>query len=127
MPKLSVTTTARQEVGLEPRVRAQVRTDLMAYLDNLAAIRALEAKQDDIKSRIQQRFADADQLEALTDGTDFDGVKVKLVVGESKRLDKAKLMKKFGLSQTDLDACSKTTHNRPYVRITPKGEKSEDA
>ncbi len=126
MAKVSVTTTARTEVGLDTRTKAQIRVELHAYLDRQRQIAALQAQQDASKTKIQERFNDADALDALMDGVDIDGIKVKYVCGSQKRLDKTRLMKKFGLSQDDLDSCSPEKPSKPYVRITAPGEKEQE-
>lgn len=126
MPKVSVSTTARVEVGLEPRVKAQIRTALTEYCDLQAQIKRLTERQDAIKADVQAKFDEADALDALVDGTDVDGIKVKLVIGSSRRLDKMKLMKRHGLTQADLDACSPEKPNKPYVRVTARGAKEEE-
>lgn len=126
MAKVSVSTTVRQEVGLDLRTKAQIRTALMEYLDLQREMKLLQAKQDALKALVQTRFNDAEQLDALMEGTDVDGVKIKLVVGSNTKLDKTKLMKKHGLSQADLDACSKTTPSKPYLRVTARGEQEDN-
>ena len=126
MAKVSVTTTTRLEVGLDVRTKAQIRVALTEYLDLQRQIKALAAKQDGIKALVQQKFDDADQIDALMEGTDVDGIRLKLVCGSSRRLDKAKLMKVHGLTAEDIEACSPEKPSKPYVRIQAPGEKEEE-
>ena len=125
MPKVSVTTTVRQEIGLDVRTKAQIRVALTEYLDLQRQIKALTAKQDGIKALVQQKFDDADQIDALMEGTDVDGVKIKLVCGSSRRLDKAKLMKVHGLTAQDIEDCSPEKPSKPYIKISAPGERDE--
>ena len=125
MPKVSVTTTVRQEIGLDVRTKAQIRVALTEYLDLQRQIKALTAKQDGIKALVQQKFDDADQIDALMEGTDVDGVKIKLVCGSSRRLDKAKLMKVHGLTAQDIEDCRPEKPSKPYIKISAPGERDE--
>jgi hypothetical protein len=122
MAKVSVSTTVRTEVGLDLRTKAQIRVALSQYLDLQREIKMLTAKQEALKTLVQEKFSDADELDALIDGASIDGIKVKLVTGVTRSLDKKRLMKKFGLSQADLDSCSPEKPSKPYVRISAPSE-----
>lgn len=124
MPKApSISTSLATEVKLQPRVKAIIRVQLNEYLDLQRQIKELQARQDTIKATVQDKFIDADEIDALMAGADVDGIKVKLVVGSRKSLDQKKLMKAHGLSQDDLDACTSEKQNKPYVKISGPGEK----
>jgi hypothetical protein len=121
--KPKVTTSLRQELSISPRVAAQIRVKLTEY----AEIKELEAKNDAIKEDVQQKFIDADELDALMAGTDIDGIKVKMVVGTSKRINKAKVKKKLIELGEDASWLDEEGHdevsNAPYIKITSLGEK----
>jgi hypothetical protein len=123
--KTTVTTTTTTEVALAPRVRARVRTELTQYTELQQQIAALEAKKDEIKASVQQIFKDADEEDALVDGVEVDGYKVKLVAGSSSRLDKKKLVT-LGCKPEWITKATKTTPNKPYVRIDAPGGRRRD-
>src|SRR5688572_24959203 len=92
MAKTSVTTSTVLEVALSPRTKAQLRVHLAQYEENRRAIKALEAKQAAIKSTAEKIFVDAGETDALIDGTDCDGFKIKVVAGTRETLNKKKLV-----------------------------------
>jgi hypothetical protein len=118
----SITTSLAQEVNLEPRVKAFIRVQLTEYQSLQKKIKELEAKQAEIKQSVTDKFIDADQIDALMAGADIDGIKVKMVAGTRRELDKMRLMKKHGLSQADLDECTIEKANKPYVKISTEKE-----
>jgi seryl-tRNA synthetase len=125
--KPKVTTSLRQELSISPRVAAQIRVKLTEYAEIRRKIKELEAKNDAIKEDVQQKFIDADELDALMAGTDIDGIKVKMVVGTSKRINKAKVKKKLIELGEDASWLDEEGHdevsNAPYIKITSLGEK----
>lgn len=121
MAKLSVTTSLATEVKLSPKVRAQLRTQLFAAAEKRRQIKKLEADLDEIKSYAEQVFIDADEIDALINGADIDGFKIKMVQGKSSRLDKKRLVE-LGCDPKWIEKATKTTENKPYVKITPPGE-----
>ena len=121
MPKVSVTTTATTEVTLAPRIKAQLRVALTQYAQLSTQIAAMKAQQDAIKADVEAKFVDADQADALMDGTEIDGFKVKMVCGESSYLDKAALVR-MGCEPEWLTAATKKKPKKPYVRIQAPGE-----
>ncbi len=127
MAKTTATTSLRQELSLSPRVAAQIRVQLTQYAENRRKIKELEAKNDEVKATVQQQFLDADELDALMNGTDLDGYKVKLVAGTSHRINKARVKKKLIELGADAgwleDEGHDETQNTPYVKITAPGEK----
>lgn len=125
MSKLKATTTVSTEVGLSTRVKAQLRVQMTEYATIQAQIAALEAKKDKIKERVQEMFVDNGEVDALMNGTEIDGFKVKMVCGQTSRLDKKKLVT-LGCKMEWLEKATKKTDNKPYVKITPPGESSHE-
>lgn len=122
-PAVSVKTSATLDVKLQPRVRAQLRTQCSEYVDLARQIDALKARQDAIKEFVETSLVKAGETDALMDGLDIDGFKVKMVCGVSKKLDEVALMKAHGLSRADLDAHVVEKDNKPYIRISSPKEK----
>lgn len=121
MAKLAVTTALVTDVKLQPKVRAQLRVKLLAASEKRAQIKKLESELDEIKNYAEQVFIDADEIDALINGADIDGYKIKMVQGKTSRLDKQRLVE-LGCKPAWLEKATKTTDNKPYVRITPPGE-----
>ena len=125
MSKLKATTTASVEVSLSPKVKAQLRVQMFEYAALQRQKKGIEEKQAAIKERMETMFSDADEVDALLAGTEIDGFRVKMVCGESSRLDKKALVT-LGCKPEWLEKATKTTSNKPYVKITPPGEDSHD-
>ena len=121
MSRISVTTSTTTEVILAPRVKAQLRVALTQYAQLSTQIAALKAEQDAIKADVEAKFVDADAADALMDGAEIDGFKVKMVCGESSYLDKAALVR-MGCAPEWLTAATKKKPKKPYVRISAPGE-----
>jgi hypothetical protein len=117
--KLAATTSLQTEVKLSPRVKAQIRVQLYEYAELQRAKKEIEAKQAAIKEVVEIKFADADEIDALMNGTEIDGFRIKMVVGSTSRIDKKKLVA-LGV---DLEEVTTTTDNKPYLKISAPGEK----
>lgn len=128
MPKLQATTTTEvtQNVMLQPKVHQMLKERCEEDVRLAADIKKLKERRGRIGKEVQELFAKAKQGKALVDGTDIDGHRVKMVFGSSTRLDKEALMKAHGLTQEDLDECSETKDNKPYVKISKPGAKGDD-
>jgi hypothetical protein len=88
-----------------------------------AIIEAARGEQVSLLEGIDQIFADADEGNALFNGCKVDGWGIKMVCGETTRLDEDMLMKEYGLTGAQLDACRVTKPSTPYIKITaPKGK-----
>ncbi len=130
MAKLSVTTSQTLEIKLAPRVKAQLRVQLSTYAELNAEMKALKTKMQGIKDYAEKVFMDADAADALLDGTNVDGFKVKMVQGKSTTVDKVKVRKKLIALGADEDWFDEegcvTKDKAAYVKITPPGEKDDE-
>jgi hypothetical protein len=102
MPKTAITTTTTTEVLQRQK-------------------KAIDKRQAEIKGFTQEAFVDADEIDALMEGANLDGYKIKLVQGSSTKLDEAKLVR-LGCDPEWLQKARVTKMNNPYVRITAPGE-----
>jgi len=127
MPRLKqtvqATTTVAVTVALKPNTRMMVRQRCEEYAKLSKIEKEAKERKKRISAEVDALFIKDKQGRALADGTELDGFKIKLVTGETSKLDTLALMKAHGLSQEDLDACTETTPNTAYVRITPPGKK----
>lgn len=125
MPKPTLTTSATVEVALEPRLKAQLRVKCHRIAEINRQLAALKKEAETIKDDVEGMFVEADEVDALINGVNLDGFKVKMVCGKTSRLDKKKLVA-LGCKPEWLEKATKTTDNKPYVRITPPGEKDDE-
>jgi hypothetical protein len=126
MPKSSLTTTVTTAIT----VKSTVRTMLKTRLDEVAKMKA-QAKELDaaIKRRtgeIEELLTKAGHDNALNNGVEFEGYKLKRVGGETSTLDKKELMKVFDLSPEELDAFYVKKPKKSYVKITAPGAEGEE-
>jgi hypothetical protein len=122
----SITATTVTEVALQlsPTTKQAMMADLRRHQELAVAIKAAVDEQTRIRESIDQRFADEGEGNALFNGCKVDGWGIKMVCGETTRLNEDTLMKEHGLSGADLDACRETKPSTPYIKITPpKGAK----
>lgn len=122
MPGISTTQTT--EIQLAPRLKQQLLDKLTQFDRNDEEIKRREAQNVKIKQEVDDIMTQAGEGNALLAGIDIDGYRVKLVTGLSTKLDKDRLKRQHGLTQADLDACSDTTPNKPYVKVTLPKEKA---
>lgn len=122
MPGIS--TTQVTEIQLAPRLKQQLLDKLTQFDRNDEEIKRREAQNVKIKQEVDDIMTQAGEGNALLAGVDIDGYRVKLVTGLSTRLDKDRLKRQHGLTQADLDACSDTKPNTPYIKVTLPKEKA---
>lgn len=126
VPAPAVTTTAATELEVKPHVRLMLKERCEEYARISREAAAIEARKKRIQGEVDQLLTLEGQGEKLLDGINIDGHKVKMVCGTTKTLNKASLMRAFGLDQSDLDEHTDEKPKRPYVKITPPGAKDED-
>lgn len=86
--------------------------DARQYLDLSAQIKALEAQ----KRSIGQTVLDSMELEGV-DKAEIEGIKFTVIRGESNKLD-VEMLLKAGVDWKVINACTRTTQNRPFVKIS---------
>ncbi len=91
-----------------------------------AEIATREARQDRIKAEVEELFVKAGQSEALDNGTEIDGYKVKKVKGNTTTFDKMGLMQAVGLTPEELDAFYETKPKKAYIKISKAGKKDDE-
>ena len=128
MPRNSISVTATQttEVALSGRARVMLQERVEEHTKLAKAIKDAKARQKRIETEVDTLFTREGQGEALFNGTDINGYKLKVVCGSTRTLDKQALMRAHGLDQADLDACTTEKPNKEYIKITPPGGKDED-
>ena len=114
----AATSTQEVAVNLPPEIRGRMLKAFQKYQQLAESIAAAKTEQDALKVEVEELFAAADEGNALFHGCKLDGWSVKMVCGESHKLDEDAVMKEHGLSAADLDNCRVTTANSPYVKIT---------
>jgi hypothetical protein len=131
MAKARLAATVTQEVTVNTEVKLSTRARQM-LLDRIAEDRRLSAdvkvktdRRNAIKGEVEELFIKEGQGAALMEGCEIDGNPIKLVTGSSSKLDETKLMKKFGITKAQLDACRVTKSKKPYVRLG-KAERKEE-
>lgn len=124
--KLETTTTITATVKLSPKARVMLRARCEEHGELSNRIKEIKARQDRLKAEVETLFVKEKQGRALADGAEIAGYKVKMVCGTTRKLDKLTLMKTHGLSQDDLDDCTDSTPNKPYLKITAPGENGKD-
>lgn len=121
MPTLAVTTTQTTAVKLAPALKRKLQAAMRLYADLHAQQKALDhamAKQKDEVGKIL--------LEAEEQSLTLEGVgKATMVFPVRSQLDK-KLFVAQGGSLAQLENATVTTPGKPYVKITPAGEKESD-
>lgn len=124
--KLTTTTTTKEttEVKLSPRLQQQLLTRLQEFGRLGAEIRERQARQDAIKAEVDQLFTDSGEGNALFNGADVAGYRVKMVCGVSSKLNKRRLIE-LGCEPAWLEEATESKPNKPYVRITPPGENTD--
>lgn len=126
-PGVSATTTVVQttDVTLAPQLQQRLLVRLEEYARLNEEIAKRKSRQDAIKAEVDTLFVEAGEGNALMNGTDIGGYKVKMVCGLSSRLDKKRLVD-LGCEPSWLEEATITKPNRPYVRISAPGEKGGD-
>jgi hypothetical protein len=128
VPRVSVTITAAQktEVNLTTQVAAMLKARCEEHAAIGKKIAELKSRQGRIQGEVEELFTKAEQEAALADGTTIDGFKVKRVCGTSKKLDKMALISALDITPEELEAFFEEKANKPYIRITAPGQRSED-
>ena len=114
----AATSTQEVAVSLSPEIRGRVLKAFQEHQQLAESIAAAKLRQEALKVEVEELFAAADEGNALFHGCKLDGWAVKMVCGETTKLDEDDLMKTHGLSAVELDACRVTSANTPYVKIT---------
>ena len=125
----TVQTTTTTEVKLAPAVRRKVLTELKTFAELHAQKKALEHAIDGSKTKVQQLFEAAGELDALIAGISIEGFKTKMVQGS--RTDKKtfeKVLIGLGVTAEMLgEAKDKAQRpNKPYLKITAPGEEEHE-
>lgn len=126
MPKLStnITTVTTQEVSLKPLLKRQLMQRLTQFAANHTQLALLEAQQEQAKEEIEALFTKAGELNTLQAGVQVDGFSVKKHVGETtKRLDKVALCREAGVTMAQIDAATKETPKKHYVKVNVPGSR----
>lgn len=126
---LRVTTEVTQKTELN--VTATALQMLRTRLREREAEHTRETEAKARKKRIDQELDDILTREGqggvLVDGVTIDTHRLKLVCGQSSKLNLDKLKRKFGLTQADIDSCKDTEDSTPYLKVTKAGkDKDED-
>ena len=120
---MSDTTTTETTVKLAPKARAMILTRLQENAALATQIDALKARQDRLKDELEDVFRKEKQGKALADGCAIDGYKLKVVIGESKKLNQLRLVE-LGCDPAWLEEATETVPKKPYLLLTapkPKG------
>lgn len=123
MPRLAQVVEPEVEAAatLSPELALVVKKELMALHKLQEETKAAKAKEDKQKEKIEQVCADGGAYEALEEGvrvnTPLGEVPIKIVGGTSRSLNKKKLMKKFKLTQKDLDSVTDETEKEKYLGV----------
>jgi len=127
-PSLSATTTITQttSVKLAAHIRQMLKARCEEHAKIATEIKERKSRQERICTEVEDLFAKADQLDALDNGTEIDGHKVKKVRGDTSTLDKMALMQAVGLTPSDLDAFYDTKPKKAYIKISKAGERDEE-
>ena len=122
-PKTTVTATtqATVSVSLSPRLLAQVRTQCVEHADLGKDIKQKQDRQKEIKSFVESAFVEHGEVDALMDGTDVNGIPVKMVCATRKTFNRKKFIAEGG-DIALYDRCMEETPNNPYVRIGAEKE-----
>ena len=137
MPKPSLrattATVVTTNVKLAPKTRAmllerlQEHQRLAATVKELKGTKKVPGRMRRIEDEVQTLFRKEKQGQALLDGTELEGHRMKLTTGKTKVFDQTGFMHKHGLSQADFDEFTSYKDNEPYVKFTHPGEKDDDA
>ena len=121
-PTLELTTTTT--VQLSASLRRKVQPLIETHQQLQREIKEREERQTKLKEQVEEAFVEADEVDALMEGVKIGDVPIKVVCGKSSRLDKKRLVE-LGCEPEWLVEATKTTDNRPYLRIGG-GKKEED-
>ena len=130
MPKLTQDITTTADVALSPKLQKQLLLRLDEYAKLVSQAKALKKLVSDTKDGIEMLFAD--EYEALENGvrvsTPMGEVPMKIIKGRtSPRLNVLKLMKKYKLTQKDLDSVKDPAKDKkPYLAIYLPGDEDEE-
>lgn len=117
-------------LSLTPSLRTQIKVRLEQDLALKTQIEELEAHRALVKSEIEELFVQADAADALLDGTEIDGIKVKLVAGGLRRgkFDPKRLMEQNpSVTMAQITAAyGKSTPVKSSLRITHPGEQERE-
>ena len=119
------TTIQTTEVKLTPTLKRKVLTELRTFAALHEQIRPLKAAMQQRKDKVQKLFEDAGEFGALTQGVSLDGFKTKYIASVRGILDK-KILIGLGVSEEMLAEATVTKPSKPYLKITPPGEKEEE-
>ena len=112
------------EVKLSHQLKQKALIKLKEHARLSAEIKAREERKKAIAAEIDTLFTDAGEGNALFNGTDIDGYKVKMICGESASLDKKRLIE-LGCEQAWIEEATTITPNKPYIRITPPSKRED--
>ena len=119
------TTTVKTELKLTPALKRKLSVYLNTHAQIAAQMREAKEALDSNKAAIEALFIAAGEGNALIDGVDIDGFKLKHVHPVTSKLDRKKLMD-AGVSAAQLEEGTLTRPGRPYVKITAPGGRDDE-
>jgi len=129
MARIAATTTVEQttEVQLTPQLKRKLLTALRTYALKVAEMKSLKTWIEDQKGAVEKLFIEARETDALVNGTDIDGFRVKMVFPTSSKLDQKRLMELCpGLTPELLQEATTVKPGKPYVKVTVPGADDQD-
>jgi hypothetical protein len=119
--KIAATVIQTVEVQLKPSLKRKLLNELTVYADLHEQVKALEAVMDAHKQTIEECL-----IESGEERLEIEGHKTTMVFPKDRTpLDK-KLFVQNGGTLAQLAAASPPQHVKPYVRITPAGQKEKE-
>lgn len=132
--KLQATTTATvtTSIKLSPKVkkmileRSEEHAKLAAVVKAAKGTKKKPGRMKRIENEVQDLVQKEGQGEALMDGIEIEGHKMKMVCGHTKKFDQVGFMKHYGLSQADFDKFTAYVPSTPYMKMSAPGEEDEE-
>lgn len=125
MVKPTLSTQPTVAVKLTTTTQTMLVTRCEEHAALTKTIKDAKARQERIKSEVEDLVVKAGEGAALVDGMDVAGHKVKLVCGTRKVLDKG-LLVELGVDPELIREATTEQTNKPYIRISAPGEKGGD-
>lgn len=122
---VTATTTVKTELRLTPALKRKLSVYLNTHAQIAAQMREAKEALDSNKAAIEALFIAAGEGNALIDGVDIEGFKLKHVHPITSKLDRKKLMD-AGVSLAQLEEGTVTRPGKPYIKLTPPGAKDDE-
>lgn len=112
MPKLSVTTTVKQQAKLTPTLKKELLTKMQAHAGWHAKEKEAKGHKKEIAGRVEEIMEVAGQT-----ALEVNGYKSAMIAPVQRKLNVKKLIAR-GVSAELIEECYDETPGTPYVKIT---------